>query len=44
MYRANVPEEVRYLLWKEAFKTATLLDGLIHLRTWGEAVTVKIVT
>jgi len=44
MYRANVSEEVRYLLWKEAFKTATLLDGLIHLRAWGEAGTVKIVT
>jgi hypothetical protein len=68
MYRANVPEEVRYLLWKEAFKTATLLDGLMpieingkiatkfehwcgsnlrfinHLRTWGEAGTVKVVT
>ena len=26
--RANVPTKVRHLLWREAFKTATLLDGL----------------
>jgi hypothetical protein len=65
MHRANVPMKERYKLFCEAFKTATLLDGLIpieldgklrpcvvhwisrlpnfvkHLRTWGEAGTVK---
>ena len=65
MYRANVSEAIQHILWTEAFKTATLLDGLIpveiggkvatryehwsghnpefakHLRTWGEAGTVK---
>jgi hypothetical protein len=65
MHRANVPMKERYKLFHEAFKTATLLDGLIrieldgkmkpcvvhwsgkvpnfakHLRTWGEAGTVK---
>jgi hypothetical protein len=29
MHRANVPEKERYKLFKEAFKTATLLDALI---------------
>ena len=66
MYQANIPLSVRYKVFKEAFKTATLLDGLMttrldnklatryihffgknpsfaqHLRTWGEAGTVKI--
>ena len=66
--RANVPTTVRHLLWREAFKTTTLLDGLQvitvdgkeatryvhwnktnpafskHLRTWGEAGTVKLKT
>ena len=66
--RANVPRAIRHLLWREAFKTATLLDGLQvieldgieatryvhwngtnpdfskHLRTWGEAGTVKLKT
>jgi hypothetical protein len=65
MHKANIPMEVRPKVWTEAFKTATLLDGLIpieidgkiatryvhwcgknpdfakHLRTWGEAGTVK---
>jgi hypothetical protein len=65
MHRANVPMKERYKLFHKAFKTATLLDGLIpikldgevkarvvhwsgklpdfakHLRTWGEAGTVK---
>jgi hypothetical protein len=65
MARANIPTKVRYQVWKEAFKVATLLDGLTvttldgqtatryvhwagenpkfsqHLRTWGEAGTVK---
>lgn len=68
MIAAHVPETVRYLLYNEAFMTATLLDGLIpievrgvtqtkfehfwgelpafanHLRTWGEAGTIKLVT
>jgi hypothetical protein len=66
MVEANVPLEVRYLVYHKAFETATLLDGLTtvtidgvtktryehwggaipgfarHLRTWGEAGTVKI--
>jgi hypothetical protein len=65
MYRANVPYATRHKVWREAFKMATLLDGLVlvelngtvatryehwcgkipefahHLRTWGEAGTVK---
>jgi hypothetical protein len=31
MYRANLSEEVRYLLWKDSFKRATLLDGLMPI-------------
>ena len=66
MYRANVPLVIRYKVWREAFMTVTLLDGLTviklndklmsryehwcgknphfvnHLRTWGEAGTVKL--
>jgi hypothetical protein len=66
--RANIPFAIRHLLWREAFKTVTLLDGLQvielygaeapryvhwnnknpdfaqHLRTWGEAGTVKLKT
>jgi hypothetical protein len=66
MHRANIPLVLRYKLWREAFKTVTLLDGLVatkideviatryvhwcganpafakHLRTWGEAGTVKL--
>jgi hypothetical protein len=65
MTAANVPFAMRFKIWKEAVKTATLLDGLLviqvggqlktrfehafgsnpkfanHLRTWGEAGTVK---
>jgi hypothetical protein len=26
--RANIPFAIRHLLWREAFKTATPLDGL----------------
>jgi hypothetical protein len=29
MIKANLPKNVRYLLYKEAFKTATMLDGLV---------------
>lgn len=63
---ANVPKEVRFILWIKAFDTAGKLDGLVqieidgvtqsrykhwtgkdpvwanHLRTWGEAGTVKV--
>ena len=69
MTAANVPMRERYLLFREAINTATMLDGLVvecidgkeatrykhfygtenpawakHLRTWGEAGTVKTVT
>jgi Reverse transcriptase (RNA-dependent DNA polymerase) len=68
MVRANLPRPIRYRLFKDAYKTAALLDGLAvinidgksatryvhwcgknpafakHLRTWGEAGTVKIKT
>jgi hypothetical protein len=68
MVRANIPMIKRYLLFREAFKTATDLDSLVvttvgtnkttrhehfygtnpkwmkFLRTWGEAVTVKVKT
>ncbi len=68
MHHANMPMKERYKLFCEAFKAATLLDGLIpikfdgkvkprvahwsgklpnfakHLRTWGEAGTVKMKT
>jgi hypothetical protein len=76
MHRANIPLLLCYKIWQEAFKTVTLLDGLIpsrllhglipiqidgvtvtcyvhwggrnppafakHLKTWGEAGTVKL--
>ena len=29
MHRANIPLLMRYKIWREAFKTVTLLDGLI---------------
>jgi hypothetical protein len=29
MIKANLPNNVRYFLFKEAFKTATMLDGLV---------------
>ena len=68
MADANIPNAIRYLLYREAITTATLLDGLVaetidgqtktryahfygenqkwvqHLKTWGEAGTVKIAT
>ena len=28
MYAANVPQKMKYVFFREAFKTATLLDGL----------------
>jgi Reverse transcriptase (RNA-dependent DNA polymerase) len=66
MYRANIPDKVKPKVCRDAFQTATKLDGLIlitfdgatktryehwcgqkpafadHLRTWGEAGTVKV--
>ena len=66
MHHANVPVEYRFKLFRDCYKTAALLDGLMmvevegklashfehfagqnlkcatHLRTWGEAGTVKI--
>jgi hypothetical protein len=36
MTRANVPEVIRYKLFKEAFKTATLLDALLIVKIDGE--------
>ena len=68
MSHANVPVKIRYMVFREAFITATYLDGLkvieingekktwyehwcsklprfvYHLRTWGEAGTVKTIT
>ena len=32
---ANVPKNMRHTLWKEAFKTATLLDGLAVIKLDG---------
>jgi hypothetical protein len=29
MIKANLPKNARYLIYKEAFKTATMLDGLV---------------
>jgi hypothetical protein len=66
MIQANIPYKVHYCLFKDAYKTAVILDGFTvmtiegktdthyvhwcgknpkftnHLRTWGEAGTVKI--
>jgi hypothetical protein len=39
MARANVPLKVRYKLFKEAFATATLLDGLMTVEVDGELAT-----
>jgi hypothetical protein len=36
MHRANVPEIVRYKLFKEAFKTASLLNALLIVEIDGE--------
>jgi hypothetical protein len=52
MHNAKVPRKCCYLLWREAFQTATKLEGYKHwngdnpkfaanLRTWGEAGVVK---
>ena len=37
--RANVPYALRHLLWREAFKTATLLDGLQVIELEGVSAT-----
>jgi hypothetical protein len=39
MHRANVPINIRYKVWKEAFKTATLLDGLTVIKLNGVEAT-----
>jgi hypothetical protein len=39
LYRANVPRADRYLLWREAFQTAALLDGLIIIKIDGVSKT-----
>jgi hypothetical protein len=39
MARANVPLEVRYKIWRHAFKTATLLDGLTVITVGGKTAT-----
>jgi hypothetical protein len=36
MARANVPLEVRYKIWRHAFKTANLLDGLTVVTVGGK--------
>jgi hypothetical protein len=39
MARANVPLEVQYKIWRHAFKTATLLDGLTVVTVGGKTAT-----
>jgi hypothetical protein len=39
MAQANVPLEVRYKIWRHAFKTATLLDGLTVVTVGGKTAT-----
>ena len=36
MYQANLPLEMRYRLFREAFQTATLLDGLVPVEIGGK--------
>ena len=36
MNRANIPEEIRYRVYSEAFQTATLLDNLIPIEVDGK--------
>jgi hypothetical protein len=36
MVRANIPMKVRYKVWREAFKVATLLDGLTVITVDGK--------
>jgi hypothetical protein len=35
MHRANIPLTLRYKLWREAFKTVTMLDGLMVIEIEG---------
>jgi hypothetical protein len=68
MTQANIPRRIKYKIFREAYKTAAILDGYVvikrlgiedtryvhwcganpnfttHLRTWGEAGTVKVKT
>jgi hypothetical protein len=39
MHRANVPLATKYKLWRNAFKTATLLDGLMPININGITAT-----
>jgi hypothetical protein len=39
MARANVPLEVRYKIWRHAFKTATLFEGLTVVTAGGKTAT-----
>jgi hypothetical protein len=39
MHQANVPIRIHYKVWKEAFKTATLLDGLTAITLDGVTAT-----
>jgi hypothetical protein len=39
MARANVPMKVRYRIYSEAFKMATLLDGLVPIEIDGVIAT-----
>jgi hypothetical protein len=36
MFQANLPLEMRYRLFREAFQTATLLDGLVPVEINGK--------
>ena len=39
MYAANIPKDIKHLVFPEAVKTATLLDGLVPIRVDGKLVT-----
>jgi hypothetical protein len=39
MHRANVPLATRYKLWRKAFKTVTLLDGMMLVTIDGVTAT-----
>jgi hypothetical protein len=39
MSAANLPEEIRYCVYSEAFKSVTLLDGLVPIEIDGKVAT-----
>ena len=39
MYRASIPYEMRFKVWREAFQTATLLNGLVPIKLNGKVAT-----